>query len=67
MNSGVAPPVASFIRHQCDAEMPRKRAGCRAMPQRMLHRSATAPKSGIQRNRSMAAMSFLFREVINLM
>jgi hypothetical protein len=47
MNSGVAPPLASFIRHQWDAEMLRKRASCRAMLQLMLQCGATAPKSGM--------------------
>jgi hypothetical protein len=66
MNSGVAPPLASFILRQCSAEMLRKRARCCAMLQFMMQCNALLPNRAWIGNRRIAAMSILSRIIINL-
>jgi hypothetical protein len=52
---------------QPNVEMPSKWASCYAMLQPMVHCGKSAPKSGMTKNRRMAAMPFLSRKIINLM
>ena len=67
MNSGVAPLLASRIRHQRDAEMLRRLGTPLDSVTAMLRCNANASKPGITKNSRMAGMSILLRRVINLM